>query len=142
MSDFFTQLMARPTTRTTRLSRYTEACGFSYCALGAVIFLWPDSIVLAGLSIPFQGQEQGLMRVIGCVLMLIGYFYVFGGRTQQNSFGLCTVVDRLLVPVLFGFIYFTSDISGLFILAIGIGDPLLGMGAYFCWRVDESEKHP
>lgn len=134
--------MARPKSPTTRLSRYTEGCGFSYGALGTLIFLWPDSLVLAGLSTPFQGQEQGLMRVIGCVLMLIGYFYVFGGRTQQNSFGLCTVLDRLLVPVLFGFIYFTSDISGLFILAIAVPDPLLGIGAYACWRADESEKHP
>ena len=91
MAGFFQQLMARPSEPPTRLSRYTEWCGYAYAAMGTLIFLWPDSQVALGFSPPFQGQEQGLVRTLGFVLLLIGYFYVFGGRTHRNCFGLAAL---------------------------------------------------
>ena len=139
MDGFFQQLMARPSEPPTRLSRYTEWCGYAYSAMGTLIFLWPDSQVALGFSPPFQGQEQGLVRTLGFVLLLIGYFYVFGGRTHRNCFGLATVLDRLLVPFFFAIIYFTSEISLFLVLPIAVLDPLLAAGAYFCWRADQAD---
>ena len=139
MAGYFTQLWARPSTPPTRLSRFTEWCGYGYAVFGAVILFWPNSQVVLGLSPPFQGQEEGLVRTLGFVLMLIGYFYVFGGRTGRTSFGLSTVLDRLLVPFFLAFIYFTSDTPLTLLLPLGALDPILGMVAYACWRADESD---
>ena len=140
MSAFFTQLWARPAEASTRLSRFTQWCGYGYAVVGATIMFFPESQVIVGLSPPFQGQEEGLMRTLGFVLMLIGYFYVFGGRTGRTSFGLCTVLDRFLVPFFLAFIYFTSDTPLYLLLPLGALDPILGLVAYACWRADEGER--
>ena len=137
MGGFFSELLARPERPRTRLSRYTEACGYLYCLLGLSFLVFPSGQVHLGLLPPFQGQEEGMMRVIGFALTLIGYFYVFGGRTHQSSFGLSTVVDRLLVPFAMLFIYLSSEIELMLILPLGILDPILGLGAFYLWRQDQ-----
>jgi len=48
------------------------------------------------------------------VVVVVGWFYVMGGRTRAHSFCLATVVDRLLIPAFL--------------------DPLLALGAYAIWR--------
>ena len=140
MAGFFTELMERPATASTRLSRYTERCGYFYGLLGLSFLLFPSGQAQLGLLAPFEGQEEAMMRIIGFVLCLIGYFYVFGGRTQQTSFGLATVLDRLLVPFVFLFIYQVSEVELMLILPIAIMDPLLGLGAYACWRKDQQQS--
>ena len=140
MTDFTTELLARPKTPATRLSRYTECCGYAYGVVGLLIFAWPESQVTLGFSPPFQGQEEGLVRTLGFVLALIGYFYVFGGRTHQTAFGLATVLDRILVPFFLGVIYISSDISLMLLLPLAVLDPILAIGGYLCWRTDRSNE--
>ena len=136
MAGFFQELMARPTTDSTRLSRYTERCGYLYVLLGLIFLFYPEGKVHLGLIPPFEGQEEAMMRLIGLLLGVVGYFYVFGGRAHRVSFGLATVLDRLLVPFVLFFIYQVSEVELMLILPIGILDPLLGLGAYLCWRRD------
>ena len=140
MSRFLGQLLDRPTEKSSRLSRYTEGCGYAYFVLGLFVFIWPAAPVKLALIKPFSGQEEGLVRLLGFVFAVVGYLYFFGGRTHQNAFGLATVVDRLLVPFAFGFIYMVSDIELMLLLPVAIIDPLLGIGAYLCWRRDETER--
>jgi hypothetical protein len=140
MAGFISQLLERPDTPSTRLSRYTERCGFAYLAFGLCFLFWPTIYVDLGLTSPFQGQEEGMARVIGVVLAIIGYFYVFGGRTHQTSFGLATIPDRLLIPLLFAFIYVSSEIDLMLLLPFAILDPTLALGAYYCWRLDQGER--
>ena len=140
MASFITELLERPKTPPTRLSRYTERCGYAYAVVGLLIFAFPQSQVDLGLSPPFQGQEEGLVRTLGFVLALIGYFYVFGGRTHHPSFGLATVLDRILVPVFLGIIYVSSEISLMLLLPLAVLDPVLAVGGYLCWRADRADK--
>ena len=139
MAGFFSQLMARPEAPQTRLSRYTERCGVVYISLGLAAFCAPALLVTLGWSAPFEGQEEGLIRLMGFLLIVVGYFYIFGGRTHQTAFGLSTVVDRLLVPFGLGFIYLVSEIELMLVLPMAALDPLLGLGAYVCWRRDEAD---
>ncbi len=140
MGEFFSQLLERPAQPATRLSRYTERCGYFYALSGALFLFAPGLLVLVGVMPPFQGQEEGLIRIIGFTLGLIGYFYVFGGRTQHTAFGLSTVLDRLLVPFFILFIYQVSEVALLLVLPLALLDPILGVGAYVLWRRDEAER--
>ena len=123
----------------TRLSRYTEGCAYLYMVTGLALLLWPGAQVSLGLIPPFQGQEEALVRLIGFTLTIIGYFYLFGGRTHHPAFGLATVLDRLLVPLVLFFVYQVSSVELMLILPLAILDPLLGIGAYLCWRKDEAQ---
>ena len=140
MATFWRQLFEKPSSPRARLNTYTERCGYLYMSLGVFPFVWPEGAVLMGLMTPFQGQEEGLYRLLGLVLFLTGYFYVFGSRAQSAVFGLATVLDRLLVPFAMLFIYCMSSIELVLVLPIAILDPLLGFGAYLCWRRDEAER--
>jgi len=57
-----------------------------------------------------------------------------GGRTRADSFGLSTVVDRLLVPVVLVPLWLLGTAPPGIVLPFAILDPLLGIGAYLIWR--------
>jgi hypothetical protein len=70
------------------------------------------------------------MRVIGLTLVVIGWLYLFGGRSGAQQIVAASVVDRLvfvpavLVPV---------ALAGVFphlLLTLAILDPLLAIGAW------------
>ena len=128
---FFKALWERPAS--TPLSRFTERCGMLYLALGATIFAWPGQFQLVGVA-PFQGQEEGLARVVGFTVMVVGWFYFMGGRTGATSFGLASVVDRLLVPLFLIPLGLTGQVSWPIALPFAILDPALGLVAFFIWR--------
>ena len=138
MSQFFRALLARPSAPSTHLSRYTERCGYFYIVLGLFLFFAPGAQVAIGLLPPFEGQEEGMYRLIGMSLAFIGYFYVFGGRGQSQVFGLATVLDRLVVPFFGLYVLQVSTIEPMVMLPICVLDPLLGLGAYWMWRKDEA----
>jgi hypothetical protein len=82
----------------------------------------------------FVGDEQGLVRVIGLTLVVIGWFYVFGGRTGGRQFSAASVVDRLIfVPL----VTLPAAISGVFphlLVAFTILDMTLAAGAWVLLR--------
>ena len=43
----------------------------------------------------FVGDEQGLVRVIGLTVAVIGWFYLFGGRSGARQIVAASVVNRL-----------------------------------------------
>ncbi|HAN30707.1 MAG TPA: hypothetical protein DCQ06_03845 [Myxococcales bacterium] len=139
MNHYFQSLLARPNTPPTRLSLFTERCGYFYAVLGFSFLFAPNAQAALGLLPPFSGQEEGLYRLIGLALGFIGYFYIFGGRGQSKTFGLATVLDRLVVPFLGLYIYLSSSIEVMIVLPLCIIDPILGATAYWLWRKDEAD---
>lgn len=137
--SFWSALWSQPAAPHSFLSRYTVANGVLYLLVGASMYLLPSSILmrLFFLERPLAGYEEGLARAVGFTVAVIGWFYMMGGRTRADSFGLATVVDRLLVPA------FLLPLWGLglappgMILPFSILDPLLGLGAYAIWRSAE-----
>ena len=140
MSRFFQALLTRPNTPSTRLSRYTERCGYGYVLLGLLLFFAPGAQVAVGLLPPFSGQEEGMYRLIGMSLAFVGYFYVFGGRGQSQVFGLATVLDRLVVPLFGLYVLQVSTIAPMVVLPMCVLDPILAMGGYWMWRKDLAES--
>jgi hypothetical protein len=78
----------------------------------------------------FVGHEEGLFRVIGLTLAVIGWLYFFGGRSGARQVIAASVIDRLLfVPA----VLIPLAIAGVFphvFLTLAILDPLLAIGAW------------
>ena len=123
------------------LSRYTVWNGILYMLVGAALFLAPDLVRQLLFMAPFAGYEEGYMRLVGTAVMVIGWFYIFGGRTRADSFALATVADRIAVPALLLPLYFTGQVPAGPILAFALVDPILALGAYLIWRRQREALH-
>ena len=134
MREFFRQLLFRPEIEKSRLIRFTENCGYMYILIGSLFLFVPNSLVMLGLTPTFQGQEEGLIRIVGITVAIIGYFYIFGARTHSRAFGLSTILDRLLIPFLLSFVYLVSNVELFLLLPLGVLDPVLALIALYLWK--------
>jgi hypothetical protein len=78
----------------------------------------------------FVGHEEGLMRVIGLTVVVIGWLYLFGGRSGARQIVAASVIDRLIfVPA----VLIPVAMAGVFphlLLTFAGFDALLAMGAW------------
>lgn len=133
--SYWSALWAQPAGPHSLLSRYTVANGFLYLAIGAALYLLPASVLSALFFVDaLTGYEEGLARAVGVTIAVIGWFYVFGGRTRADSFGLATVADRLLIPFLVVPLWLTGQAAPGMVLPFAVLEPLLGIGAYVVWK--------
>ena len=131
---FFRALLA--TRPATPLSTYIVANGILYMSMGLTFFGFPRIMEPFGAA-PLQGQEPGLISALGMTLMIVGWFYIMGGRTRADSFGLSTVVDRLLVPAFLLPLWWMGSLDPFLALPFAIADPVLGLGALGVWLWQE-----
>ena len=133
--SFWSALWFQPAGPGSRLGRYIVANGVLYLAIGAAVYLLPASALTRLVFVDrLDGYEEGLLRVIGVAVAIIGWFYVMGGRTRAESFGLATVLDRVLLPVLLVPLWALGMAAPGMVLPFAILDPLLALGAYAIWR--------
>lgn len=129
-------LLARPATLS-KASRYTVLNGYLYLAGGALLLLWPGVAQTVFMERAFVGDEASLFRVIGMALAIIGWFYLFGGRTGARQIIAASVIDRLtLVPL----VLLPLALMGVFrnvLLPFGLIDPALGIGAWLLLTKDK-----
>ncbi len=133
MTSWIRVMLSRPETLTP-LARYTQYNGLFYVAVGLLMFIIPGAMEMVPGVTPFEGQEEGLVRTVGFAVAVIGWFYIFGGRTNADSFGLSTVGDRLLVPFLLVPLGLTGAVDGMLVYPFAVLDPVLGVGALLIWR--------
>lgn len=133
MTNLIETLLARPG-RPTALSRYTEACGAFYLATGLTTYAWPGLVQTLLRQPAFTGHEEGLVRLTGFVLAVVGWFYVAGGRTGARSFAAATVVDRLLVPLFLVPLARHGAAYPPLVLSFAVLDPILALGAWHLLR--------
>ena len=104
--------------------------GFIYLALGALFIVWPGSVQTIFMDAPFVGRESALFRVMGMAVAVIGWLYIFGGRSGAPQLGPASVLDRVvLVPA----VLVPMVVAGIFPHSLGafaILDPTLGIGAW------------
>lgn len=104
--------------------------GVTYLAVGALLIVWPGITQTIFMEPAFVGHERGLMRAIGLTVVVIGWLYLFGGRSGARQFIAASVIDRLVfVPV----VLIPLAMAGIFphlFLAFAIFDALLAIGAW------------
>ena len=127
--SFFNDLLEKPANLSTA-SKYAVMNGFIYLALGALLIVWPGAVQTIFMDAPFVGDESAIFRVPGMTVAVIGWLYVFGGRSGARQFGPASVLDRVvLVPL----VLVPLVIAGVFPHTLGafaILDPALGIGAW------------
>ena len=113
-------------------SKFTVACGLFYMANGLLLLAWPGCVQTLFFDPAFAGRDASLVRLIGMLLAIVGWFYVFGGRSGGRQFVAATVIDRLLlVPA----VLVPLALSGIFphlLFTFAVLDPLLALVA---WRL-------
>jgi hypothetical protein len=111
-------------------SRYTALNGLFYCACGGLLIAWPGAIQTLFMDPPFVGHEEAMIRVLGMTLAVIGWLYLFGGRSGARQVVAASVFDRLiLVPAVLA----PLALAGVFphvLTTFAVLDPLLGIGAW------------
>lgn len=111
-------------------SKYTVINGVLYLGAGALFIAWPGLVQTLFMDAAFVGHERALFRVIGLMLVIIGWFYLFGGRSGARQIVAASVVDRLIfVPVVLVPLAMVGIFHHLF-LALAILEPLLALGAW------------
>jgi hypothetical protein len=122
-------LLEKPTNLSTA-SKYTAMNGLIYLGGGALLIAWPGATQTLFMDRAFVGHEEGLIRMIGLTLVIIGWLYFFGGRTGARQVVAASVVDRLIfVPA----VLVPLAIAGVFphlLLTFAILDPVLAIGAW------------
>jgi hypothetical protein len=111
-------------------SKWTAMNGYIYLSLGAVFVVWPGAVQTVFRDDPFAAHEEALFRVLGMTIMVIGWLYLFGGRSGGRQIVPASVLDRwILVPA----VGVSVALSGVFphaILAFVVLDALLALGAF------------
>jgi len=127
--SLITDLLARPLDLSTA-SRYTAMNGLAYLGFGALLVAWPGAAQTLFRESAFVGREEALLRVIGLTVVVIGWLYLFGGRSGSRQFIAASIVDRLVfVPL----VLVPLMMAGVFPRLLGsfaILDPALAIGAW------------
>jgi len=123
-------LKAAPATLSTS-SRYTTLNGLFYLASGLLLMTWPGSVQALLRDPEFVGHEAALVRVLGMTVAIIGWLYVFGGRSGGRQVVAATVLDRIvLVPL----VLIPTAMSGVLphtLWMFAILDPVLGLVGWY-----------
>jgi hypothetical protein len=131
--SFVDDLLAKPTNLSIS-SKYSVMNGYIYLGFGAMLILWPGAVQTVFMDPPFAGNEGALFRALGLTVAVIGWLYVFGGRSGGRNFGPASVLDRvILVPA----VLVPLVIAGIFPHTFGafaILDAALGIGAWIFYR--------
>jgi hypothetical protein len=135
VTDLINDLFERPANLSTA-SRYTVMNGLIYLAAGVLLIVWPGAVQSLFMERAFVGDEGGLIRVMGLAVVVIGWLYLFGGRSGGRQVVAGSVVDRLIfVPV----VLVPLAIAGVFprfLLAFAALDVSLAVGAWIIQRRD------
>ena len=114
-----------------RASTFTSMCGLFYMAAGALVLAWPGAAQALLRDPDFVGHEADLFRVLGMLVLVVGWFYVFGGRSGGRQFVAATVVDRIvLVPA----VLVPTALAGVLphtLLMFAVTDPALALIGWF-----------
>ena len=122
-------LLEKPPALTTA-SKYTVLNGVIYLVVGTLLIVWPGITQTLFMDPAFVGYEEGLMRAIGLTVVVIGWLYVFGGRSGARQIVAASIVDRLVfVPIVLVPLAIKGVFPHLFI-TFAIFDALLAIGAW------------
>ena len=110
-------------------------------AAGSLFLVWPGALQAVLFESRFEGREEPLVRVLGMTVAIIGWLYVFGGRSGSNQFVAASVLDRIvLVPI----VLIPLAVAGVFpvlMTTFAILDPVLAIVAWILLNRENRATH-
>ena len=111
-------------------SKYTLINGVIYTATGTLIAVWPNATQTLLRDRDFVGDEQSLLRVVGLTVIVIGWFYLFGGSSGAQQIVAASVVNRLtFVPIVL-LILAAFGVFPHLLVTFAVFDAALAIGAW------------
>jgi hypothetical protein len=99
------------------------------------VMLFAPHFVAALLHMPeFVGQGADYFRVMGMLTGGLGMLYVASGRLNAREFVFASMLDRPLVPLLVGVLWYLGIIPGTLALAFAVQDFGSFMWTLSAWR--------
>src|SRR5258706_16408445 len=92
------QALAEKSAARSTASRFTSISGLFYLAMGLTICGLPTLVPMLFFEPTFTGREEGLFRLVGWIMAVVGWFLWIGGRTGARSFVAAGVIARLAGP--------------------------------------------
>ena len=117
--------------RLNRASRFTILSGLAYMASGLLLLAWPGAVQVLFGDPAFAGREAALVRLLGMTVLVIGWLYVFGGRSGGRQFVAATVLDRIIVVPLVLVPLIVADVFPHTLAAFVALDPVLALTAWW-----------
>jgi hypothetical protein len=93
------QALAEKSAARSTASRLTSVSGLFYLVMGLTICTVPTVIPILFVEPAFTGREEGLFRLVGWIMAVVGCFLWIGGRSGARSFVAAGIVARLAVPL-------------------------------------------
>lgn len=112
-------------------SRFTILSGLAYMASGLLLLAWPGAVQVLFGDPAFAGREAALVRLLGMTVLVIGWLYVFGGRSGGRQFVAATVLDRIIVVPLVLVPLIVADVFPHTLAAFAALDPVLALTAWW-----------
>ena len=128
--NLISDLVEKPSGLTTA-SRYTALNGVVYLIVGSTLIVWPGVVQTLFREEAFVGHEGGLMRAIGLTIVVIGWLYVFGGRSGARQIVAASVIDRLVFVPLVAFALAIAGVFPRLFVAFALLDAWLAIGAWW-----------
>ena len=97
---------------------------------GAMVLVWPAMVQTVFRDAPFVGNEAALIRVLGMTVMVIGWFYLFGGLSGGRRIVAASVLNRVVLVPLVLVPLAMAGVFPHFLLTFAVLDPMLGVGAW------------
>lgn len=119
-------------------SKFVSISGVFFMACGLSMLAWPGIDQMLFRDAPFAGNEEVLFRVIGFMLLVIGWLYFFGGRSNSRQFVAATVIYKIILTPL---VLVPTALAGVvphIALTFAILDPIL---AFIAWYLLSKSKH-
>ena len=127
--SLFKNLLERPFDQAIT-SKYTAMNGLIYLGIGALALLWPGMVQTIFRDAAFVGNEAALIRVLGMTVMVIGWFYLFGGLSGGRRIVAASVLNRVVLVPLVLVPLAMAGVFPHFLLTFAVLDPMLGVGAW------------
>ena len=119
-------------------SKFTVLNGALYLSAGGLLIAWPGAVQTLLFGPAFEGREESLIRVLGMAVAIIGWLYVFGGRSGGKQVA-ASVLDRIvLVPLVLVPIALTGVFPTL-LVTFAIIDVVLGLVAWYLLAQENRE---
>ena len=125
------QALAEKSSARSTACRLTSISGLFYLAMGLTICAVPKLIPILFFEPTFTGREEGLFRLVGWIMAVVGWLLWIGGRSGARSFVAAGIVARLAVPL----VVIPLAMNGVFphmMYVFGVLDPVSGL---LTWRI-------
>jgi hypothetical protein len=125
------QALAEKSTARSTAYHLTSISGLFYLAMGLTICIVPRLIPILFFERSFTGREEGLFRLVGWIMAVVGWLFWIGGRNGTRAFVAAGIVARLAVPL----VAIPLAMNGVFphmMYVFSVLDPALGL---LNWRI-------